>query len=199
MAQSKMIIIQGKDGLRGTLDKPWTGETDQVLLKLEDGREVVVPVNALSLQKDGTYYLPLSLADLEGADKRIQEQNEVVIPLAAEQLDVSKREVVTGRVRINKLVREHQETVDEPLLREQVKVERVPVNRVVEQPASARQEGDTLIIPILEEVLVVEKRLMLKEEIHVTVQRTTVNEPQTVTLRSEEVNIERLDPHSSQT
>lgn len=94
-------------------------------------------------------------------------------------------------------MREHEETVDEPLLREQVNVERVAINQLVDGPIAVRQDGDTMIIPVLEEVLVIEKRLMLKEELRVTVQRTTVHDPQTVTLRTEEINIERIDPTSS--
>lgn len=205
MSKSNTGMVLGKDGLHGTLVKAskqdQAGETYRRLL-IEDGRELLVPVSELVLQQDGSYYLPLSLADLESTDKRqaLQQtgtREEVVIPLVAEQLAVTKQQVVSGRVRLNKLVREHQETVDEPLLREQVNVERVPINRVVSEAVAVRHEGDTMIIPVLEEVLVVEKRLMLKEELHVTIQRTTVSEPQTVTLRSEEIQVKRIDPSNS--
>ena len=83
--------------------------------------------------------------------------------------------------------------VDEPLLREEVNIERVPVNRVVEGPVQVRREGNTLIVPLLEEVLVVEKRLMLKEELHITKRRFETREPRAVTLRTAEANIERVD------
>jgi stress response protein YsnF len=49
-----------------------------------------------------------------------------------------------------------------------------------------------MIVPILEEVLVVEKRLMVKEEIHITKQRVEKHAPQRVTLRREEAVIERM-------
>jgi len=52
-----------------------------------------------------------------------------------------------------------------------------------------------MIVPILEEVVVVEKRLMLKEELHISKQRIETHKPQRVTLRSEEVNVERIDNH----
>jgi uncharacterized protein (TIGR02271 family) len=119
---------------------------------------------------------------------------EAVIPIVAESLQVGRREVETGRVRLTKLVHEAQEVVDLPLLAEEVRVERVPVGRIVDGPVEPRQEGDTLVLPVLEEVLVVEKRLMLKEEIRVTRIRTEARSPQTVTLRTEEVRIERPPP-----
>jgi stress response protein YsnF len=48
----------------------------------------------------------------------------------------------------------------------------------------------------MEEVLVVEKRLMLKEEVRVTKSRHEVRDPKEVTLRSEEAVIERLPGRS---
>ena len=89
---------------------------------------------------------------------------------------------------------ERTEVVDLPLTREEVSVERVAVNRVVDGPVETRREGDTWIVPVLEEVLVVEKRLMLREEVRITTRRTEVAEPQTVTLRREEAVVERARP-----
>jgi uncharacterized protein (TIGR02271 family) len=77
-------------------------------------------------------------------------------------------------------------------VREQVDVERVPVGRMLDEPAQARQEGDTWIIPLMEEVLEVKKRFLLKEEVRITRRSETVNSPQSVTLRSEDVVIERF-------
>jgi uncharacterized protein (TIGR02271 family) len=74
-----------------------------------------------------------------------------------------------------------------------VVIERVPINRVVEAPIVARSEEDTLIIPLLEEVLVVEKRLLLKEELRITKKRIETHLPQRVTLRREEAIVEHID------
>jgi uncharacterized protein (TIGR02271 family) len=89
-------------------------------------------------------------------------------------------------------VHEQEELVDEPLHDEEVQVERVQVNRVVDAAPAPRQDGDTMIIPVLKEVLVVEKRLLLKEEIHVTRRHVERREPQRFLLRREEVTVERL-------
>jgi len=95
-------------------------------------------------------------------------------------------------------VREGEEIVDEPLLREEVSVERVPVNRVVDRPVPVRHEGDVMIVPVLEEVLYVEKRLLLKEELRISKRRVEEHAPQRVVLRKEEVIVERIDSRSEQ-
>lgn len=115
-----------------------------------------------------------------------------VIPVIKEEAQVTKKEVTRGRVRIQKTVHAHDEVIDQGTYQEVVNVERVPVNKVVDTPPEVRQEGDTTIIPVVEEVLVTEKRLLLKEEVRVTRSRQEVHQPTTVTLRSEEVNVERL-------
>ena len=117
-----------------------------------------------------------------------------VIPVIEEELLIEKRVVESGGVKVSKQVHEHEEVIDEPLRQEQVTVERHPVNQRVETAPSIRREGTTLIIPIVEEVLVIEKQLVLKEEIHITMQQTEVRQPQTVKLRREEAIVERLEP-----
>ena len=116
----------------------------------------------------------------------------LVIPVIAEQLHVDKQAVETGRVRITKTIREDEQVIDLPLTRETIDVQRVAIGKPVTAVPAIRQEGNTTIYPVLEEVIVVEKRLMLVEEIRVTTQQTIVHDPQTVTVRREEVNVERM-------
>jgi uncharacterized protein (TIGR02271 family) len=112
------------------------------------------------------------------------------IPLLAEQLEVDKLVVETGRVRVRKRVREHDQPVKVQLQRNEVEVRRVVVNRAVEQPAATRQEGDVTIVPVHEEVLVVTTQLMLKEELHISRRSTTrPSEVAPVRLRHEEVEV----------
>ena len=96
-------------------------------------------------------------------------------------------------MRIRKTVSEREEVVDEPLMREEVQVKRVPVNKVVDGPVPVRHVGDTMIVSLLEEVLVVEKRLMLKEELHITKEQVESYRPQRVRLRTEQAVIERVE------
>jgi uncharacterized protein (TIGR02271 family) len=118
-----------------------------------------------------------------------------VLPVLHEVLDMHTVPREMGRVRIRKTVHEREELVDPPLLREELVIERIPVNRVVEGPISMRSEGETLIIPVLEEVLVIEKRLLLKEEVRITTRRLEARAPQRVVLRREEVIVDRIQEH----
>ena len=89
--------------------------------------------------------------------------------------------------------------VDLPLLHEEIAVERVPFEQYVDDVPPTRQEGNTTIYPVVKEVLVVQKRLVLVEEIRVTRQQTQVQDTQTVRLRREEITVERTpnDPERS--
>lgn len=201
MSQTRPVLVTGKEGLRGVVDGEMPSVNDGSIgtaIMLDNGQRVLVPTEVMVLQKDGSYYLPMSLAELNAPQsKGPVDEHPLVLPVIVEDLDIQKRRAETGRVRISKLVHERKELIDEPLLREEVLIERVGINRVVDGPRPARYEGGTLIIPVLEEVLVVEKRLMLKEELYVTLRRVETHNPQHVTLRREEVIIERFDtqPH----
>jgi uncharacterized protein (TIGR02271 family) len=113
------------------------------------------------------------------------------IPLLEERLSVAKRQVESGRVRVRVTVEERDETVTEQLLHDELEVQRVPRNERLTEVPSVRLEGNTTIIPVVEEVLVVEKALVLVEEIHVC--RRSVAEPAEipVKVRSERAKVER--------
>jgi uncharacterized protein (TIGR02271 family) len=120
--------------------------------------------------------------------------SEEVIPLVEETATVEKREVVTGRVRVQTVTDAIEEVAQANVQRETVEVTRVPVDRMVETAPEIRTEGDVTIVPVLEEVLVVEKRLVLKEELHIRrrVAAETVEVP--VTLRKQRAVVEREAP-----
>ena len=113
------------------------------------------------------------------------------IPLVAEEVAVETRPVKPARVTVQTRTEERREWVEATLRREDVTVERIPIGRVVEEAPAVREEGDVLIVPVLEEQIVVEKRLLLKEELHIrkTVRLEDVREP--VTLRSETATVTR--------
>jgi uncharacterized protein (TIGR02271 family) len=125
----------------------------------------------------------------------VKASRQVSIPLVHEEVSVSKRQVETGRVRITKHVQERQEPVHTELLHHEVEVERVPVNRVLDAPPEVREEGDVLVIPVLEEI--VEKRWLLKEEVRVRRRSTQTTHRQNVALRTEKVSVERQKGRSN--
>jgi uncharacterized protein (TIGR02271 family) len=113
------------------------------------------------------------------------------IPLVEERLSVAKRQVESGRVRVHVTVEEREELVTEQLMRDDLQIERVPKNVRVTDVPHVRLEGNITIVPVLEEVLVVEKALVLVEEIHIC-RRSVPEEAQIpVKLRSERAAIER--------
>ena len=118
------------------------------------------------------------------------------MPVVREEVQVDKRVVDTGRgVRIHKTVAEHPCHIDERLSRDEVEISHVPVDRIVPLDAApaTRYEGDTLVVPILEEVLVVERRVRIKEEVRITRTRREEHHAETVMLKSEQVSVERFD------
>ena len=194
--------VQDKDGVWGTVvsgSPHLSSNAAQVVVQTESGQQFLVPTDLLVPQPDGSYALPRRLAELEhaGSEPRVHQDEPIVVPVLVEELEVQKRVVETGKVRITKVVHERETLVDEPLLRDNVAISRVPMQRVVEGPMPVREENGTTIISVVEEVLVVEKRWMLREEIHIRKQRTETHQPQRITLRSEDVQVERV-PHADE-
>jgi uncharacterized protein (TIGR02271 family) len=102
-------------------------------------------------------------------------------------------EVQRGGVRVHRTVVEHDDVVEQPVTRDKVTVHRVPIGQVVAAVPPIREAGDTLIIPVLEAILVVEKRLVVKEELRITRQREATSEQTRVMLREEQIHSERID------
>ena len=102
---------------------------------------------------------------------------------------------MTVRVQVHTISHDH--LVDEALARETIEIERVAIGRPVDAAPPVREEGDVTIISIVEEVLVVERRLILKEELRLRRVRTTERHRETVTLHEQQAVIERAEPGAS--
>ena len=116
-----------------------------------------------------------------------------VVPVVEETAVVSKRQVATGKVRVHTHVDTVEEVAKASLRSDRFEITRVEVGKVVDVAPQVRTEGDLTIVPVLEEVLVVEKKLVLKEEIHIRHIAETENVEKPVVLRRERVVVERLD------
>ncbi len=124
------------------------------------------------------------------------EPETLTLALLAEQLAVTRRRVEHGVVRVTAVTREHEQLVDEALTQERIEVERVPVGRTVDAVPPIREEGDTTVMPVVEEVVVVERRLVLKEEVRIRRVRSTERHRETVVLRTQEAVITRAEAGS---
>src|SRR3954463_15284255 len=122
---------------------------------------------------------------------------EVVIPLAEETVSVSKREVETGRVQVV-LTTDTETVIAREMLRgRRVEVERVTINQTLPDGAPApqsREEGDTLVIPVVEEVAVVVKRLVIREEVRLRIIPTETPFEEAVSVRRQKATVDRTAP-----
>ena len=118
------------------------------------------------------------------------------IPLHVEDVSVERRKV-ERKVRVHVHTISHDHLVDEALARETIEIERVAIGQPVDAAPPVREEGDVTVISVVEEVLGVERRLILKEELRLRRVRTTERHRETVTLREQQAVIERAKPGAS--
>ena len=116
------------------------------------------------------------------------------IPVVSEELEVGRRKVTTGYVRVRTTVHERVADVHDTAVREEAVIERVPINRYVDAPAPPREEGDLLIVPVHEEVVTIERRWLLKEEVRIRRDRRHEPVDRQVVLREEHAQVERGAP-----
>ena len=157
-------------------------------LQMPDGRSVRLPTALLEEQ----LVSQASGSDQAGGELPIVGDAPTVIPLVEETLVVGKRTVETGTVRLIKTVQEYEEAIDEPLSILSFDVERVVLNTPLASQPAVRYEGDTAIYPLVEERMVLTKELILREELRVTRRRSERIDTQVVTLKRENVVVERI-------
>jgi uncharacterized protein (TIGR02271 family) len=150
-----------------------SGTDNFMLVPLELIDTAASTPDTVRLKVDADSFRALRLDQVGGDETSAEREEPVTIAVHEEFLTPVTRDVHLGDVVIHKRVEEEpfETTVD--LSRDDVLVEHVPVNREVEAAPEPRYEGDTLIIPVVEEVLVTEKRLVLREEVRVTRRRKT--------------------------
>src|SRR5215210_3350743 len=116
----------------------------------------------------------------------------IVIPIIEEQLVVTKEQIETGKVHIKKRVVEEQVSVNIPVVQEGYHIERrAGAKALLTEHPPTRYEGENIIIPVVREVLVIEKRYEVLEEVHVIQTKSETPHLQEITLRKENVEIKR--------
>ena len=197
--------VQASDGFLGTVERvitrPETGEPGYLVVwRGVNTEQLTIPISLVgTVRNPNEVTLRSTIAEARQQAQRMSpeaanfytEDNALHVPLIEERLEVSKRTVTTGEVLIHKTVETYEDGTTLPLTRDDVTVERVPINQQIAAPVQQRTEGDTLIIPVMQEVLVVEKRLMLVEEIRIRKNPVTQDQQVRETLRRERVEIEQ--------
>jgi len=116
--------------------------------------------------------------------------DEQAVQLREEELRVRKQPVQTGQVTVGKDVVEEKRTMDVPVTREEVTVERRPVERrPSDQPID--ETSRTVKVPVSEERVEVEKRPVVYEEVGVNKRQVTETRSVSDTVRREEARIQR--------
>ena len=126
-------------------------------------------------------------------------QDDPTLRLLAEEVHVAKETRETGRVHVSTQTHEREALIAEDLARERVEIETIPVGRRINAVPEVRQDGDTTIVPVVEEILVVERHLMLKEEIRIKRVRTIERHQETVVLRHQEAVVTRSEGEAGNT
>jgi len=109
--------------------------------------------------------------------------------LREEELHARKTPVETGEVRVRKEVTTEHKTLDIPVQREEVVIERHPVSG--RASSSDIQSGEEIRIPVMEEKVSVEKQAVVKEEVSVGKRTVTGTEHVAGDVRKESVRVER--------
>jgi uncharacterized protein (TIGR02271 family) len=148
----------------------------------------------------GTVGSGMSMDDTESGEFRERErdheglsqsgsdlEDELRVQRSEEELRAGTREREAGHVNVRKRVRTNRERIEVPTRREEVSVERVPV----EGGATEAQIGENEVsVPVVEDEVVIQKKPVAKEEIRV--RKDVVHERQIVEedVRREEVEVE---------
>ena len=205
--------VEAVDGRLGTVDEvilhPDGGGIAYVIVRRGWSNEQLLVPAELIQAVNGPREVRLSVGR-EEARHRAQEVpsealllardrgTEVVIPIVEERLIPGKRTVDLGELRIHKHIDEVEEAVRESVTREDLIVERVQINQAIDAPVATRQEGEWTVFPIMREVLVVKKQLMLAEEVRVKTARVTEEQEVREVTRHERLELEDATVHGVQ-
>jgi uncharacterized protein (TIGR02271 family) len=194
--------VEATDGRFGTVEEvmlqPDTGNLSYLVVRYRDDL-VRIPAGLINeVPNPREVHLGLTTEEaygrvvghVEGANDALDDASQLRIPIYEERLQAAVEEVGLGEVRVHKLVDEVEETVEQVVTRDDLDIERIPMHIPLTVPSVARQEGDWYVVPVMEEVLVVQKRLMLVEEVRIRTRRVTETAQVRETVRRERVTIE---------
>jgi hypothetical protein len=183
MAELQRFPLTTTTGERGYILRRarFLDSSEQSRVVLEDGTELMAPSDDIEPQNDGSFLL------------HSRPNREPALP-PVDDFSTTRIESVSTEARTEPISR----TDDVPTSRQadippapvptdtlyadDVAIDRVPVNRIFDEAPTTRQEGDVTVIPVVEEVLVVQKRYMVKEEIRIDRRRQVVQEPRRILL-----------------
>jgi stress response protein YsnF len=114
--------------------------------------------------------------------------------LLEEQISVVRRRIAGDTIRVSTVTNRTEKHVAEEIVHERIEIEHVAIGQLIHTVPPVREEGDVTVIPVVEEVVFVEKRLLLKEEVRLRRVRVPNMHREVVTLRQQDVLVERIQP-----
>lgn len=199
-------LVEARDGFLGTVLEvilhQTTGEVSHFLInKTQNDQVITLPISVVAVNSTAeVVYVNLTRQEAlqQGIDSTsnnklvYQDNTQLRIPLVEEQLKVDKKEVQIGEVLIHRTIEEFEKTLQIPISRDDIVIERVTVNQPTDGPVNPYYEGDWMIVPLVEEVLVVTKRFMITEHIRIGKRTVVENKEVSDTLRREHVEFEEV-------
>jgi uncharacterized protein (TIGR02271 family) len=128
---------------------------------------------------------------VENSERDVRHE-EKTLPVMEENLRLGVGKIEKGKLTAKKKITEEDLIVSGPVLQDELSIERIPLNQYIDEaPPSVRYEGETMVIPVIEEEVVVQTRLRLVEEVRITRRQRERIAEEPVTIRREEVIIQR--------
>lgn len=161
--------------------------------------EYYVPFDAITNISDNSIFVNVRKDDIEsmGWDRRPEMTQSApagdaqrTVQLREEELQARKTSVQTGTVHLGKDVVEEERTMDVPVTREEVYVERQPVDRRPADRPISESESETIRVPVTEEHVEVEKKPVVYEEVGVGKRVTQETQQVSDTVRREELRMD---------
>ncbi|HYO65264.1 MAG TPA: YsnF/AvaK domain-containing protein [Archangium sp.] len=185
----EIILLHGRENLRSLSGADKYGTASTGYDTTTTGLGTSAGLGTTGLGSDTSLRADASIKDRSWDARRTEE---VAIPVHKEELDITKRDVSAGEVRVHKDVVEEVKTVSVPVRRERVRVERRDVNP--DRPAmNASFQDETVVVPLRAEEVDVHKRAVVDEE--VIIRKESIEEERRVaeSVRHEEVEISTPD------
>jgi len=198
--------VEATDGRFGTVQsviaQPGSGAISYLLVRHGDGlvslpaeliAEVVSPVEVrLGATRDAVR------SRIAGTGSAVVGESEQIrVPIYEERLRTEVRPVDLGEVRIHRTVEHVPMTATRSVERDELEIERVRVDRLLDQPVEPYQDGEWTVVPVMEEVLVVTRQLVLTEEVRIRTKRVAEEQEVYEVLRREHVSVEDATLHGA--
>lgn len=196
---ARVVSLDGQDV--GTVEElAGAGSDAQLVVRLVDGdRTMMVPYDVIDAERSNEDLVVIqgAVGDLLDTQMDVGEHDTQTFALSAEEAIAHVHEVDRGRVLIDKTIEMVPHEAQVEVGNDRIEVERVAVDEEVDTPPETRQEGETLIVPVVEEVLVVTKRYRIIEEVRVTKHRDITTETFQEELKREVVTVTEEDPEGN--